>query len=238
MTQTTWLMLAIAVVAVVIGFLAGRLSAPRERQFQETRSELERVQKERDELRDSVENHFQHTAALFGNLSRDYRALYLHFAEGARSMGLGEEPARRLIEEAREPVEETADGPDAPAGDPLQPDSGTHGPAAPAAAGAEPRTRGDTDTTTAAGTEAEPPSEAETTAAETPRMDDGGAETTDTRAAENAGDATEPETRARDQGEDSEARPDASRAAADEEKAAPRRDNEDTAAPRRDTTGH
>lgn len=109
MTQTMWLMLAIAVVAVVIGFLVGRLTAPRERQFQETRSELERVQKERDELRDSVENHFQHTAALFGNLSRDYRALYLHFAEGARSMGLGEEPAQRLIEEARASADAPAD---------------------------------------------------------------------------------------------------------------------------------
>lgn len=104
MTQMHWLMLAIAILAAVGGFLAGRLTAPREKQYQETRAELDRIQRERDDLRASVEDHFQSTAALFGNLSRDYRALYLHFAEGARSLGLGEEPARKLIEEARAPA--------------------------------------------------------------------------------------------------------------------------------------
>lgn len=157
MTQTTWLMLAIGVVAVVIGFLAGRLSAPRERQFQETRSELERVQKERDELQDSVESHFQHTAALFGNLSRDYRALYLHFAEGARSMGLGEEPARRLIEEAREPTEEPAAEPEAaPAGAALDPAATGDAPAEPATAAHDSGERASGGTDTAPEAEAKP----------------------------------------------------------------------------------
>ncbi|PWG63700.1 YhcB family protein [Sediminicurvatus halobius] len=179
MTQTTWLMLAIAVVAVVIGFLVGRLTAPRERQYQETRSELERTQKERDELRSQVEDHFQHTAALFGNLSRDYRALYLHFAEGARSLGLGEEPARRLIEEARAPAD--VPQPDTPGEPPIDAaaDTGARRPeTAPGADGEAP---------------AEHPSEAAATDEPAPRTEaaepDATAETADTERAAGAGQA-------------------------------------------------
>lgn len=176
MTQTTWLMLAIAVVAVVIGFLVGRLTAPRERQYQETRSELERTQKERDELRSQVEDHFQHTAALFGNLSRDYRALYLHFAEGARSLGLGEEPARRLIEEARAPAD--APQPDSPADPPIDAaaDTGAKRPE------------------TAPGGDGEAPTEHAAEAAttdETAPRTDGAAETADPERSAGAGEADE-----------------------------------------------
>lgn len=216
MTQTIWLMLAIAVVAVVIGFLAGRLSAPRERQFQETRSELERVEKERDELRDSVESHFQHTAALFGNLSRDYRALYLHFAEGARSMGLGEEPARRLIEEAREPSAEPAAGPGAaPAGAALDPAGTGDAPAGPASAAHDTGERATAGTDTAP--EAEPkPARGDGAAAS-------GVDTPEEHATARSED-DEPVARGRGEAADGEARGETAGEAGTDDRDVPRRD--------------
>lgn len=95
-------MLAIAgmVAALLLGFLAGRRSAPAqqrlkalEKERDEARAEVERVQAE-------VASHFEQSARMFGRLADDYRSFFEHFARTAQGLGLSEGRARELLQRA------------------------------------------------------------------------------------------------------------------------------------------
>ena len=62
--------------ALVLGFLAGRLSAPGLRKNEALREQRDDSQRELDRMRQQVDHHFSESARLFANMAQDYRALY------------------------------------------------------------------------------------------------------------------------------------------------------------------
>lgn len=112
---------------LVIGYLAGRLTAPGDRHNEALRDERDAARQELNAMRDQVNDHFGESARLFGNLAQDYRALYEHFAHSARDLGLPETERREMLESATGPitteaplgdaVNDTDEANDEPAGD-------------------------------------------------------------------------------------------------------------------------
>ena len=101
----------------LIGFLVGR-SRPRqtdlariaelEGALEQTRTELEAsageiesAHAEAAATRAGIDAHFDRSAALFGRLAQDYRALFDHWTESAGRLGVSESQAEALIEGVR-----------------------------------------------------------------------------------------------------------------------------------------
>jgi uncharacterized membrane-anchored protein YhcB (DUF1043 family) len=127
--MTTGVLIALiglgALVAAGAGYLAGR-SQPRAvdleriatlgKELEAARDELEtwRTQAEtsaaeaaasREQIESSragIDAHFEASAALFGRLAQDYRALFDHFTDSADRLGVSEAQARALVEGVRQ----------------------------------------------------------------------------------------------------------------------------------------
>ena len=101
MPPEMWMLVAVfAVGALVLGFIVGRVSAPREDRFRQVEQQLNDARGELDDVRSSVNHHFEESARLFGELARDYRALFGHFAESAQRMGFSDDETRELLRRA------------------------------------------------------------------------------------------------------------------------------------------
>ena len=90
----------VALVALVAGFVAGRMSAPRQRHIESMRQERDQARKEADEVRSEVNRHFEESARMFGKLASDYRSFFQQFARTAQNLGLSEGQARALLQQA------------------------------------------------------------------------------------------------------------------------------------------
>ena len=101
MPPEMWMLVAVfAVGALVLGFIVGRVSAPREGRFRQVEQQLNDAKGELDDVRTSVNHHFEESARLFGELARDYRALFGHFAESAQRMGFSNDETQELLRRA------------------------------------------------------------------------------------------------------------------------------------------
>ncbi len=150
-----WGSVAAAVVMFLVGMCAGawlRRSdrAARER-VAELESEIEQLGSRLESEREAVAKHFDRTSELFGDLTREYTALYSHLAEGARELcpqrtpeigrGLGEELPAALSAGATggaggpgiASAEEASNAQDAP--DPSAPEAAPEPPQAASAGG-------------------------------------------------------------------------------------------------------
>ncbi len=78
------MMIVALVVGLAIGALAGSKWSPAVAQAKLLREELERLRKEHDGYRASVNAHFRKTADLVGQMTKSYAAVYDHLAGGAR----------------------------------------------------------------------------------------------------------------------------------------------------------
>ncbi|MEF8833262.1 MAG: DUF1043 family protein [Halofilum sp. (in: g-proteobacteria)] len=96
-----WVLSIIAMVlALVAGFIGGRMSAPRQRRVEAMEQERDAAREEAEAVRAEVNRHFEESARMFGKLASDYRTFFQQFAQTAQSLGLSEGRARELLEEA------------------------------------------------------------------------------------------------------------------------------------------
>lgn len=96
-----WVLSIIAiVVALVAGFIGGRMSAPRQRRVEAMEQERDAARQEAEAVRAEVNRHFEESARMFGKLASDYRTFFQQFAQTAQNLGLSEGRARELLEEA------------------------------------------------------------------------------------------------------------------------------------------
>ena len=125
------------VLALAVGFALGRFAHPAQRRCRQLEAELAALKGRFDGYKEEVGQHFARTSELVHGLTLQYRAVYEHLAEGARSLcpdrpvSLGRgveaallaEPAERTVEGAHERTPEAADAPEAatPSAEPAQP---------------------------------------------------------------------------------------------------------------------
>lgn len=96
-----WVLSIIAIVlALVAGFIGGRMSAPRQRRVEAMEQERDAAREEAEAVRAEVNRHFEESARMFGKLASDYRTFFQQFAQTAQNLGLSEGRARELLEEA------------------------------------------------------------------------------------------------------------------------------------------
>ncbi len=96
-----WVLSIIAIVlALVAGFIGGRMSAPRQRRVEAMAQERDAAREEAEAVRAEVNRHFEESARMFGKLASDYRTFFQQFAQTAQNLGLSEGRARELLEEA------------------------------------------------------------------------------------------------------------------------------------------
>lgn len=96
-----WVLSIIAIVlALVAGFIGGRMSAPRQRRVEAMEQERDAAREEAEAVRAEVNRHFEESARMFGKLASDYRVFFQQFAQTAQNLGLSEGRARELLEEA------------------------------------------------------------------------------------------------------------------------------------------
>jgi uncharacterized membrane-anchored protein YhcB (DUF1043 family) len=72
------------VIGVAVGAAAGHFLSPAIGEAKRLRSDLERLQREHESYRSSVNSHFRKTADLVGQMTKSYAAVYDHLAGGAR----------------------------------------------------------------------------------------------------------------------------------------------------------
>ena len=155
-----WVLSIIAIVlALVAGFIGGRMSAPRQRRVEAMEQERDAAREEAEAVRAEVNRHFEESARMFGKLASDYRTFFQQFAQTAQNLGLSEGRARELLEEA-DPnlIARQAGGSGNPAADAAQADTATAGSRAQGGGETEATP---TESTTTAGTD-EAPSSADT----------------------------------------------------------------------------
>lgn len=124
-----WILALVAVaVALALGFLGGRMSAPRQRRVEAMEQERDTARREAEEVRTEVNRHFEDSARMFGKLAEDYRTFFQQFAQTAQNLGLSEGQARALLQQAdpslverqadaeRDPVVTASNGGDVEAG--------------------------------------------------------------------------------------------------------------------------
>ena len=99
-TEYWMLFIVCAAAGLVVGFLAGRSSAPRQRRVEELAHERDAARAEAEHVRQEVSSHFEQSARMFGRLADDYRSFFEHFAQTAQNLGLSEGRARELLRQA------------------------------------------------------------------------------------------------------------------------------------------
>jgi uncharacterized membrane-anchored protein YhcB (DUF1043 family) len=87
MEAASWFSVASVVflaIGVAVGAAAGHFFSPAIGEAKRLRSDLERLQREHESYRSSVNSHFRKTADLVGQMTKSYAAVYDHLAGGAR----------------------------------------------------------------------------------------------------------------------------------------------------------
>lgn len=101
MTAGYWMLAILGVVAVLLlGFFAGRRSAPAQQRLEALEKERDEARAEAERVQAEVARHFEQSARMFGRLADDYRTFFEHFARTAQSLGLSEGRARELLQRA------------------------------------------------------------------------------------------------------------------------------------------
>lgn len=154
-----WILSIVAMlVALVAGFIGGRMSAPRQRRVEAMERERDEARAEAEAVRAEVNRHFEDSARMFGKLAADYRTFFQQFSRTAQNLGLSEGRARELLQQADPSL--VARQPAGPAGS----DSGDSGGATPrpdasadtpGAVDGDRGSAGEPGSTTAAGTDAD-----------------------------------------------------------------------------------
>lgn len=81
-STAAWILILMAVAAAaIIGFYAGRHTAPGKHQVDSLRKELDESRQAMTDYRQSVNRHFEKTATLFTSMAGSYRELYDHLRE-------------------------------------------------------------------------------------------------------------------------------------------------------------
>ena len=113
-------------VTLAIGFALGRFAHPAQRRCRQLEAELAALKGRFDGYKEDVGQHFVRTSELVHGLTLQYRAVYEHLAEGARSLcpdhplllgrgveaALLSEPAERTVEGAHEVAPEPPGAPE------------------------------------------------------------------------------------------------------------------------------
>lgn len=88
------------IAALLLGFHAGRRSAPAQQRLEALERERDEARAEAERVEGEVARHFEQSARMFGRLADDYRTFFEHFARTAQSLGLSEGRARELLQRA------------------------------------------------------------------------------------------------------------------------------------------
>lgn len=104
--------LVLVVAGIAVGAVAGHFASPSIGEAKRLHSELDRMRREHESYRDSINAHFRKTADLVGQMTKSYAAVYDHLAGGARTFcdetGPGQKlPFEPLPGELASPVVET-----------------------------------------------------------------------------------------------------------------------------------
>lgn len=96
----------LAIVAAGLGLALGRRQPRAEdlARIAELEAELAAARSSAESTKGDVDEHFEASAALFGRLARDYRALFEHWADSATKLGVSEHRATAIIDQARAPA--------------------------------------------------------------------------------------------------------------------------------------
>jgi len=78
--------LIITVVALAVGFFAGKMLSPGQQKITELESSLAEKERENQEYREQVAVHFSSTAQKFSSMTNQYRELYEHISTGAQDL--------------------------------------------------------------------------------------------------------------------------------------------------------
>lgn len=89
-----------AAVALVAGFIGGRMSSASQRQVEAMARERDEAREQAEKVRAEVNQHFEESARMFGKLASDYRTFFEQFAHTAQKLGLSEGRARELLQQA------------------------------------------------------------------------------------------------------------------------------------------
>ncbi|MDX9699687.1 MAG: DUF1043 family protein, partial [Rhodocyclaceae bacterium] len=99
MTEQTWWVVAVVavVVAAVIGFFIGRVTAGGRERIEALEKELAGNKAQIEAYRKEVEAHFDRTASLFVDMAGSYKSLFEHLSSGYEKLSTGS--ARGLFKE-------------------------------------------------------------------------------------------------------------------------------------------
>jgi uncharacterized membrane-anchored protein YhcB (DUF1043 family) len=87
---------ALLAVGVVLGLIGTGGEARERKRVRELEDELRRLRDQQERYRASVAQHFGRTSDIFRSLTGDYRTLYSHLADGARTLSTDDIPALRF----------------------------------------------------------------------------------------------------------------------------------------------
>lgn len=91
-----WVLAGSVLLLVILGVLSGYfLAIWRMRRISGGKTPAE-MQKELDDYRDQVSEHFAESAQLLGKMTEQYREVYSHIARGAHKLGTGDEMPPRV----------------------------------------------------------------------------------------------------------------------------------------------
>jgi uncharacterized membrane-anchored protein YhcB (DUF1043 family) len=88
--------LALVAVGLVLGLIGAGGETRERKRVRELEDELRRMRDQQERYRASVAQHFGRTSDIFRNLTGDYRSLYSHLADGARTLAPDDIPALRF----------------------------------------------------------------------------------------------------------------------------------------------
>jgi uncharacterized membrane-anchored protein YhcB (DUF1043 family) len=101
-----WIILLVVASAVSawIGFTYARRGGPTQAELDALEQELDQARQQAETVQSGVNEHFEQSAVLFGNLAKDYREFLEHFSDSAQSLGLPASRARELLEQGFQPL--------------------------------------------------------------------------------------------------------------------------------------
>jgi uncharacterized membrane-anchored protein YhcB (DUF1043 family) len=103
MTIEVWILALIAatVTAGAIGFVAGRRRSTEHQRINALETELKDAEQRLREMDEGINEHFEESAELFGQLARDYRKFFQHFATSAGKLGVAEDRTDAMLASAQ-----------------------------------------------------------------------------------------------------------------------------------------
>jgi uncharacterized membrane-anchored protein YhcB (DUF1043 family) len=110
MDEPLFIAIAGAVIGLIIGYLAGRRTAPGSETARELGEKLEQAESARERYEQRVNAHFADTASKLNTLTANYRDVYQHIAEGSSELCSDDDSARfRSLAAPDEPEHDTVD---------------------------------------------------------------------------------------------------------------------------------